>query len=93
MCVNFMCAMKIYISNEDLTPKWLNRISGALALIPIESTPRGWIGVQANLGQMMRNLKLIVNTLYVIKSESEFSMKGFGTTPLDSSRLRVEELQ
>jgi len=41
----------------------------------------------------MRNLKQFTNTLYVIKSESEFPVKGSETTPLDSSRLRVEELQ
>jgi len=31
--------------------------------------------------------------LYVTKSESEFPMKGSGTTTHDSSKLRVEELQ
>ena len=40
----------------------------------------------------MRNLKLNYNTLYVIKSELEFPVKGFGTTPRDSSKLRVEVL-
>ena len=29
------------LANEDLTPRWLDRISGALPLIPIEITPRG----------------------------------------------------
>jgi len=29
------------LANEDLTPRWLDRISGAQALILIESTPRG----------------------------------------------------
>ena len=42
MNVNYMCAKQIYrLANEDLTSKWLNRISGVLALIPMESTPRG----------------------------------------------------
>ena len=37
-----MCAKQLArLENEDLTPKWLNRISGALPLISIESTPRG----------------------------------------------------
>ena len=31
---------------------------------------------------------LIANTLCVTKSESEFSVKGSGTTPLDFYRLR-----
>ena len=39
----------------------------------------------------MWNLNLIANTLCVIKNEPEFPVKG-GTTPLDSSRLRVEAL-
>jgi len=40
----------------------------------------------------MRNLNTFVNTLCVIKSEYEFSMKSSATTPLDFSKLRVEVL-
>ena len=41
---------------------------------------------------MMRNLKLKCNTLYVTKSEPEFPMKGFRTTPQNFSKLKVEVL-
>ena len=37
----YVCKATTKLANEDLTSRWLNRISGALALIPIESTPRG----------------------------------------------------
>jgi len=42
-----MYAKQIYrLANEDHTLRWLNRTSGALALISIECTPRGgWIDV------------------------------------------------
>ena len=47
---------KTRLAIQDHTPKWLNRISAAEALIPIVGTLRGgWTGVQANLGQMMWN--------------------------------------
>ena len=36
-----MYKANIDISKYKITPRWLNRISGALALIPIESKPRG----------------------------------------------------
>ena len=39
---------------------------------------------------MIRNLKLNCDTLCVTKSELEFPVKSFGTTPRDSSKLRVE---
>ena len=41
---------------------------------------------------MMWNIKLNYNTLCITKSELEFSVKGFETTPRDSSKLRVEVL-
>ena len=46
----------------------------------------------ANQGQMMQNLKLNCSTLCVSKSEPEFPVKSSGTTPQDSSKLRVEML-
>ena len=41
---------------------------------------------------MTRNLNSIANTLCVTKSEPEFPVKDLGTTPRDSSKLRVEVL-
>ena len=42
MSVNkYVCKTNTRLAIKDHTPRWLNRISGALALIPIESTPRG----------------------------------------------------
>ena len=51
-------------------------------------------GYSANLRQIMWNLKLNAkHKLCVIKSESEFSVKGSGASPHDSSKLWVEMLQ
>ena len=42
MSVNYMCAnANDRLASQDLTRRWLNQISGAQALIPIESTPKG----------------------------------------------------
>ena len=40
-CKQICVQSKSRLAIKDHTPRWLNRISGALALIPIESTPRG----------------------------------------------------
>ena len=41
MCKLICVQSNTRLANEDLTPRWLNRISGAYVLIPIESTHRG----------------------------------------------------
>ena len=51
-----MCKENIEISKTKITLQWLNRISGALVLIPIESTPKGVNMSSANL--MSNNMKL-----------------------------------
>ena len=48
---------------QDHTPRWLNLISGAQALIPIENIPRGGDRCMANLMTNDVELKTNYNTL------------------------------
>ena len=54
MSVNYKCAKQVSrLAIQDLTPRWLNIISGAQALIPIENTPRE--GVNRCMANLMIN--------------------------------------
>ena len=56
-----------------------------------ENIPRRRVNrCSANL---MRIKKFYTNTQYITNSESEFPVKGSGTSPYDSSKLWVEVLQ
>ena len=50
MSVCKQTSVQIQIASQDITPRWLNLISGAWTLIPIESTPKGRVNrCSANL--------------------------------------------
>jgi len=55
-----VCKANNVISKYRITPQWLNRISGALTLVPIESTSRGVNRCNVNL--MTNNVELNVYT-------------------------------
>jgi len=62
VCEIRMCKVNIEINKSRITVRWLNRISGALPLIPIESIPRGGMNrCSANI--MTNNAELKTFTL------------------------------